>query len=98
MHLLLDRVTDAKLCPQGSGDMGDAKIKAIFDLDITNTAWDIDRWAAIIVQNPADTLDQTLKRGLVQLIGTAEAVHHLGFDVALLGMADILGEGVVADG
>jgi hypothetical protein len=31
------------------------------------------------------------------MIGAAEAVHDPGLDVALLGMAHILGKGVVAD-
>jgi len=78
--------------------VGDAKIQAVFDFDLTDMAWDIDGWAAIIVQNATDTLDQTLQRGLIELIGSAKTVDHLGFDVTLVGMADIFGECVVADG
>ena len=33
----------------------------------------------------------------VEAIGTAEALHHPGLDMPLFGMADVLGEGVVAD-
>lgn len=79
--------------------MNNAKIKTVFDLDITDARWNIDgRHSTGVIQNPANAMDQTLQRRLVQLIGPAEAVHHLGLDIVFLGMADILGERVVADG
>ena len=49
------------------------------------------------VEHPADAAHQSLQRGAVEAIGAAEAVHHLGLDVTLLGMADVLGQRVVAD-
>ena len=53
--------------------------------------------AGVGIEHPADAAHQPLQRGAVEAIGAAEAVHHLGLDVALLGMADVLGERVVAD-
>ncbi len=47
-------------------------------------------------QNPLDARDQPLQGCPVELVGTAEAVHHLGLDIALLGMTNVLGERVVA--
>jgi hypothetical protein len=38
-----------------------------------------------------------LERRPVEAISAAEAVHHLGLDVALLGIADVLGQRVVPD-
>ena len=67
--------------------------------EIDNTGRNIDgRHNTGVIQNPANAMDQTQKRRLVQLISPAEAVHHLGLDIALLGMADIFGERIIADG
>jgi len=98
-HVLLDRSPDTKLLPHSFGDMDNAEIKTILDVDIANTGRNIDgRQSASVIQNPSDAMDQALQRRLVQLIGSAEAVHHLGLDIALLGMADILGKSIIADG
>ena len=41
--------------------------------------------------------DLGLMIAAVEAVGAAEAVHHLGLDVTLLGIAGVLGERVVAD-
>ena len=53
-------------------------------------------FAAGVLQDPPDARDQPLQGGAIEAVGAAEAVHHLGLDVALPGMADVLGQRVVA--
>jgi hypothetical protein len=49
-----------------------------------------------LAQNPPDARHQPLQHRPIEPVGTTEAVHHPGFDMALLRMARILGERVVA--
>ena len=53
------------------------------------------RWR-VLVEHAADAAHQALERGAVELVGTAEAVHHAGLDIAFPGIADVLGERQVA--
>src|SRR4051795_7378041 len=48
-------------------------------------------------QARADARDQPLQGRPVEPVGAAEVVHHPGLDVALPGVAHVLGQGVVAD-
>ena len=47
-------------------------------------------------QDPPDARDQPLQGGAVELVLAAEAVDHAGLDMALLGVAAVLGQGEVA--
>src|SRR4051794_39624061 len=47
-------------------------------------------------QDPPDARDQPLQGRAIEAVGATEAVHHPGLDVALPGMADVLGERLVA--
>ena len=93
-----DRLADAEPGPQLCGHVDHAEIEARLDLDRPFTTGRIGRGRAPVgVEHPADAAHQSLQRGAVEAIGAAEAVHHLGLDVTLLGVADVLGERVVAD-
>src|SRR5882757_2118232 len=52
----------------------------------------------IIVEDAVDAFDQPLEFGPIELIGTAETMHHAGLSAFCLRVPDALGEGVVADG
>ena len=66
--------------------MHDPEIEAVLDLDIPDPSGGIERHGlAIIIKNPPNALDQPFERRPIKPIGTPEAVHHLGFDIALLG-------------
>src|SRR3954454_23743385 len=53
-------------------------------------------WPAAILQDLPDPRDQPLQGRAVEAVGATEAVHHPGLDVALPGMADVLGARVLA--
>jgi hypothetical protein len=93
-----DRLADAEPGPQLLDHVDHAELKARLDLD----RWGLTlcvrrRLATVAVEHPADAAHQPLQRRPVEAVGAAEAVHHPGLDLALLGMADVLGERVVAD-
>ena len=93
----LDHLTDAEFGPECLRHMHDPQLEAGLDRDPAHACPVAgDRSAACIRKDALDARDQPLQRRSVELVGTAEAVHHLGLDIALLGMAHILGEGVVA--
>jgi len=93
-----DRRTDAEPGPELLDHMDDAEIEAGLDLDRPFAPLLTGRsLAGVGIEHPADAAHQSLERGAVEAIGAAEAVHHLGFDVTLLGIALVLGERVVAD-
>ena len=93
-----DRPADAEPRPHLLDQVDDAELEAGLDLDRPVTTGRIGHGrAAIGVEHPADAAHEALQRGPVEPVGAAEAVHHLGLDVASLGMADVLGERVVAD-
>ena len=93
-----DRLADAEPGPELLDHVDDAEIEARLDLDRPSAPVLSGRSSAGVgIEDPADAADQPLERRPVEPVGAAEAVHHLGFDVTLLGIADVLGEGVVAD-
>jgi hypothetical protein len=93
-----DRRTDAEPGPELLDHMDDAEVEARLDLDRPFAPPRTDRsLASLGIEDPADAPHQALERRSVEAVGATEAVHHLGLDVTLLGMADVLGEGVVAD-
>ena len=51
-----------------------------------------------VIEDAVDALDQPFEFGAIELIGTAEAMHHMGFSSLCVGVPDALGEGVVGDG
>jgi hypothetical protein len=75
----------------------DAELEAGLDLDrpvaLPLTGQGL---TAVGVEDAADAAHEPLERRPVEAIGAAEAVHHPGLDVALRGVADVRGEGVVA--
>src|SRR4030095_5096285 len=84
--------------PQLCRHMDHAEIEARLDLDCRFATAGVGRGRApVVIEHPADAAHQSLQRGAVEAIGAAEAVHHLGLDVTLLGIADVLGQRVVAD-
>jgi hypothetical protein len=91
-----DRLADAEPGPQLLDRVDDAELEAGFDLDPLMTLGVCRRFATVGVEHPADAAHEPLQRRPVEAIGAAEAVHHLGLDVALLGIADVLGERIVA--
>jgi hypothetical protein len=100
-NVLADRGTDAEPVPQGLGHMGDAEFLHPFDQKIG----DVKRLAicshladAVVDQDPANTVHQALESGSIELVGTAEAMHHGGLGTSSLRAPDILGERVVFDG
>jgi hypothetical protein len=93
-----DRSADAEPGPQLLDHVGDTEIEAGLDLDRPCLTLLAGRDRAVIgVEHAADAAHQPLQRCPVEAISAAEAVHHPGLDMALLGMADVLGERVVAD-
>ena len=89
-----DRGPDPEPFPQGLDHMHDAELEDGFDFDRTGT---LDHRCAVrLGQNPPDAGHQPLEYRPIQLVGTTEAVHHPGLDMALLGMPRVLGQRVVA--
>jgi len=94
----LDRLADAEPGPQLRRHVDDAEFEAGLDLDRPVTTSRVGHGrAAVGVEHTADAAHQALQRRPVEAVGATEAVHHLGLDVTLLAIADVLGEGVVAD-
>jgi hypothetical protein len=97
IELGLDRLADAELGPECLGHMHDPELEAGLDRDPAQACpLAGDRSAACIGKDPLDARDQPLQGRPVELVGPAETVHHLGLDIALLGMAHVLGECQVA--
>ena len=93
-----DRVADAEPGPQLLDHVDDAEIEARLDLDHRDGRLLTGRGRSTIgIEHPANAANQPLQRRPVETVGAADAVHHLGLDVALLGMAEVLGQRVVAD-
>ncbi len=93
-----DRLADAEPGPQLLDHVDDAELEARLDRDRPVTALLVGRgFLPIDIEHAPDAVHQPLQRRPVEAIGAPEAVHHLGLDVAFLGMADVLGERVVAD-
>ena len=93
----LDRLADAELGPEGSRHVHDAELEGGLDRDPAHArAVTGAGFAAGILQDPPDARDQPLQGRAIEPVGATEAVHHPGLDVALPGMADVLGERVVA--
>ena len=91
--LPLDRLADAEPGPELRDHVDDAEIETGLDLNRPLTARGVGPGLARVgVEHPADAAHQPLQRRPVEAIGAAEAVHDLGLDVALLGMADVLGD------
>jgi hypothetical protein len=94
----LDRLADAELGPECFRHMHDPELEAGLDRNATRAgSLATDRSAARISKDPLDARDQPLQGRPVELVGPAEAVHHLGLDIALLGMTHVLGKRVVPD-
>jgi hypothetical protein len=92
-----DRPADAEPGPELCDHVDDAEFEARLDLDPPVMSCRVcGRLAGVGVEHAADAAHQSLERGAVEAIGAAEAVHHPGLDVAPGGVADVLGEGVVA--
>ena len=92
LNALLNGFANPELLPQCLGHMHNAEIETVLDLDIPNPSRGIKRYhLAAVIKNPSNALDQPFERCPVEPVRTPEAVHHFGFDIALLGMADILG-------
>lgn len=91
-----DRGTDPEPIPQGLDHMRHAELEDRLDLDVADTGTLDHRLAAFLGQDPPDAGHQPLQHGPVEPVGTPEAMHDPGFNVALLGVAGVLGERVVA--
>jgi hypothetical protein len=94
LHAGRDRRPDPELLPQGSGDVGDAQLLDPLDRELARGRPVIA--GGVLTRHAADAAHQALERGAVELILAAEAVHDPGLDVALPGIADVLGQGQVA--
>ena len=91
-----DRRSDPEPLPQGLDHMHDPELEHRLDLDVTSARALDHRCALLLGQNPPNTRHQPLQHRPVEPLGPAEAVHHPGLDMALLGVPGILGERVVA--
>jgi hypothetical protein len=93
----LDRLADAELGPECLGHMHDPELEAGLDRDGGRPCGrGGDGPTSLARQDPLDACDQPLQGCPVELVGPAEAVHHPGLDIALLGMTNVLGECQVA--
>ena len=93
----LDHLPDAELGPKCLRHMHDPELEAGLDRDPAQACpLAGDRSAACIGKDPLDARDQPLQGRPVEMVGPAETVHHLGLDIALLRMTDVLGECQVA--
>lgn len=66
------------------------------DLDVADAGTLDYRLAAFLGQDPPDAGHQPLQHGPVEPVGAPEAMHDPGLNVALLGVAAVLGKRVVA--
>ncbi len=97
-QLPLDRLADAEPGPELRDHVNDAEIEAGLDLNRPFTTRGVGHGLAPVgVEHPANAVHEPLQRSPVEAIGAAEAVHDFRLDVTLFAMADILGEGIVAD-
>ncbi len=76
--------------------MRHAELEDRLDLDVAGTGTLDHRLAAFLGQDPPDAGHQPLQHGPVEPVGAPEAMHDPGLDVALLGVAAVLGKRVVA--
>jgi hypothetical protein len=51
-----------------------------------------------VIEDAVDAFNQPFELRPIELVGTAETMHHMGFSPFCLGVADALGEGVIGDG
>ena len=96
-----DRRADPELVPEVTRDARNAQFEHGVDRDIDPLgAGDILRRRLVLTltQNAVDAADQALEGGVIDLIGTAEAMDDPGFSSFCGGVPDGLGEGVVGDG
>jgi hypothetical protein len=90
-----DRRANAELFPQRTRRQHDAEVEDTVDLDLRQPGLARgDRRAAI--EHAANAAHQALQGGAVKLVLAAEAVDDAGFDVALVGVAAVLGKRQVA--
>src|SRR4051794_18260479 len=93
----LDRLGDAEPGPEGLRHVHDPEREAGLDGDAAGARRAAGVRAAICArQDPADARDQPLQGGSVELVLATEAMDHAGLDMALFGMAPVLGQGEVA--
>ena len=98
-----DRRADPELVPEVTRDERNAQFEHGVDRDIGRPAASgvLRRIAALtltLTQNAVDAADQAWEGGVIDLIGTAEAMDDPGFSAFCGGVPDGLGEGVVGDG
>src|SRR3954452_445720 len=93
----LDRLGDAEPGPEGLRHVHDPEREAGLDGDAAGArSAGGARSATRVPQDPPDARDQPLQGRSVELVLAAEAVDHAGLDMALFGMAPVLGQGEVA--
>ena len=94
-----DGGADAEVLPAGAGGKHDTQFEHPLDLDLRTIRCPGPVGGLItVLKHAIDALDQSLEFGPIELIGTAETMHHAGFSSLSVGVPDALGEGVVADG
>src|SRR5271166_1211960 len=94
-----DGGADTEVLPAGAGGKHDPKFEHPLDLDLRTVRCPATAGGLIAVfEHAIDAPDQPLEFGPIELIGTAETMHHAGFSSLCVGVPDALGEGVVAGG
>jgi len=94
-----DGGADAEVLPAGAGGKHDTEFEHALDLDLRTIRCPGTAAGLItVLEHAVDALDQPLEFGPIELIGTAETMHHAGFSSLGVGVPDALREGVVGDG
>jgi len=85
--------------PECTGGEHHAQFEHLFDLDLGKIRCPRTAGGArAVIEDAVDAADQPLERGAIELIGSAETMHHTGFSPLSVGVPNTLGEGVVGDG
>src|ERR1700726_2164906 len=93
-----DGRADAEFFPEGAGGEYHTKFEHPLDFDLRTIRCRRAAGGVIsIVEDAVDTPDQPFEFGSIELIGTAETMHHMGFSSLCVGVPDALGEGVIGD-
>ena len=93
-----DGRADPEFFPECAGGEHHAKFEHPLDLDLRTTRC-LRATGGVItgIEDAVDTLDQPFEFSPIELIGTAETMHHAGFSPFCVGVPDALGEGIVGD-
>ena len=93
-----DGRADAELLPQVAGGQHDAEFEHAVDLEVGDAGRGlVGDHAIAAIEHAVDAVHQPLEGGAIDLIGTAETMHHPGLAPLCLWVPNALGEGVVGD-